>query len=619
MTTPANQDQATSKLPPLLQQAITEHQAGNLDAALPLYTQFLATYPLHPTALQLMGLLQSQRGEYDKAIELMRESLRQFPQQAEVANNLGNALSSSGKLDEAIESYAEAVKLRPNYVNALQNLGLSYLEQARYDLAEQVFQKCLELQPDNALAYLGLGNLFKRQDDIDMAIHYLEKALKCKPDYAEAHHNLGVCLRLKQKPSEAIEHYQSARQHGLDRAEMYQNLASAYVDMHDTTAALKAYRMAIERNPEDVISHRDLNKLLWEQELLEDHLQSYRDALKKYPTSTLLVLDYGIALNQQESHQEAEQIFLEGLRHSPDSSELKSLLAYTYEGLNDWDRALEMHADAVNSPNSIANHRVSYARALLARQRPEEALGHAEEAARQTPFDQRAIAYLGLCWRMLGMADDAFINDYEKFVQVYDVPVSPRFSNAGEFNQQLARVLDSLHIGKRHPPEQTLRGGTQTQGNLFDRSEVEIQELVMGLKLCIEDYIGKLAYNAAHPLLMRRGERYNFSASWSVRLQRSGYHTMHVHPLGWISSAYYVQLPSGMSESDSHGGGIKFGESDLDLGWRGKAARKIQPHMGRLVLFPSYMWHGTVPYDVDGPRMTVAFDVVPDHSQITAG
>ena len=609
---------STAELPALLQQAVAAHQAGNLDIAMPLYDRFLTQNPAHPTALQLSGLLHSQRGEYDKAIELMRESLHQFPQQAEVANNLGNALSMCGRLDEANESYSTAVKISPDYADAWRNLGLCYLEQENYDMAETAFQRCLDIRSNDAAACLGLGNVFKRQQDFDKAIHYLEKALELRPEYAEAHHNLGVCLRVKQKPADAIRHYETARQLGLDRAELYQNLGSAHVDAQDIGAAIQAYRMAIERSPEDIVSHRNLNSLLWEQELLEEHLQSYHEALGKCPASEQLALAYGMALNQQEAYEQAEQVLLEGLRQSPHSSELKSLLAFTYEGQRDWDHALQMHADAIASPGSIANHRVSFARALLACQKPEEALTYAEEAARQTPFNQRAIAYLGLCWRMLGEEADAYINDYENFIQVYDVPVSTRFSNAEEFNQQLASVLDSLHLGKRHPPEQTLRGGTQTHGDLFYRQEAEIQELVAGLKLCVEDYIGKLEQDNAHPLLMRRSERFNFSASWSVRLRRLGYHTMHVHPLGWISSAYYVQVPSEVSESEAHGGGIKFGESDIDLGWRGMAARKIQPQVGRLVLFPSYMWHGTVPYESNDTRMTVAFDAVPDHDKITA-
>jgi hypothetical protein len=29
------------------------------------------------------------------------------------------------------------------------------------------------------------------------------------------------------------------------------------------------------------------------------------------------------------------------------------------------------------------------------------------------------------------------------------------------------------------------------------------------------------------------------------------------------------------------------------------------------VLFPSYMWHGTVPFDGQAPRLTIAFDLQP--------
>jgi len=30
-----------------------------------------------------------------------------------------------------------------------------------------------------------------------------------------------------------------------------------------------------------------------------------------------------------------------------------------------------------------------------------------------------------------------------------------------------------------------------------------------------------------------------------------------------------------------------------------------------LAVFPSYMWHGTVPFEDTQPRLTIAFDMVP--------
>lgn len=612
MTKPAtNSVPGHPELPPLLQRAVAAHEAGDLATAYPLYRGFVDQNPSHPTALQLLGLLHSQRGEYDAAIELMRESLRQFPPQPEVANNLGNALSSSGKLKEAVDSYAQAIRLYPRYLDAFRNLGLCYLQLGIVADAKVCFQRCIDINPSDAAAWLGLGNACKRLNDVGEAMRCFEQALVLRSDYAEAHHNLGVCLRMKQRAAEAIEHYESASRLGLDRAELYQNLGSALVDTQQITGAIKALQNAIERDPEDVTSHRDLNKLFWEQELLDDYLNSYRRALEQRPGLAQLRLDFAMALNQSEQFEEAERVLMQGLRLVPDAIEMKSLLAYTLEGQKLWTDALQMHSAAVRMPNALPHHHINYARALLACQRPDEALPHAELAAIQLPHDQRAIAYLALCWRMLGDERDAILNDYHEFVRVFDVPVPVRFTNTGEFNAQLANVLDTLHVGKRHPPEQTLRGGTQTHGDLFDRLEPEIGELVAGVKECVQDYIARIPFHESHPLLSRRSGNFAFAASWSVRLGARGYHTMHVHPLGWISSAYYVQVPPEISSSDVSGGGIKFGEPDINIGVHGAARRSIQPAVGRLVLFPSYMWHGTVPFIAGDARMTVAFDVVP--------
>jgi hypothetical protein len=62
--------------------------------------------------------------------------------------------------------------------------------------------------------------------------------------------------------------------------------------------------------------------------------------------------------------------------------------------------------------------------------------------------------------------------------------------------------------------------------------------------------------------------------------------------------------------NDNHGW-LKFGESNLGLGGDDRPERFVKPVVGQLVLFPSYMWHGTVPFQSAADRLTIAFDVVP--------
>jgi hypothetical protein len=82
-----------------------------------------------------------------------------------------------------------------------------------------------------------------------------------------------------------------------------------------------------------------------------------------------------------------------------------------------------------------------------------------------------------------------------------------------------------------------------------------------------------------------------------------------VHPQGWLSSAYYVELPD-IVDDDSRAGWLKFGEPNMPIA-DCPPDHYVKPAAGLLVLFPSYVWHGTVPFTEGGRRLTAAFDVVP--------
>jgi Putative 2OG-Fe(II) oxygenase len=42
------------------------------------------------------------------------------------------------------------------------------------------------------------------------------------------------------------------------------------------------------------------------------------------------------------------------------------------------------------------------------------------------------------------------------------------------------------------------------------------------------------------------------------------------------------------------------------------AEYSVRPAVAMLVLFPSYFWHGTLPFHSNQARLTVAFDAVPE-------
>ncbi|MCL5051212.1 MAG: 2OG-Fe(II) oxygenase family protein, partial [Firmicutes bacterium] len=114
-----------------------------------------------------------------------------------------------------------------------------------------------------------------------------------------------------------------------------------------------------------------------------------------------------------------------------------------------------------------------------------------------------------------------------------------------------------------------------------------------------------------HPLRRRNTGQWAIDGIWSVWLQSGGFHENHVHPHGWISSACYIQLPDGVDDADTKSGWLKLGEPMMPTEPELEVEHWVKPEVGHLVLFPSYMWHGTAPFSASQPRLSVALDIVP--------
>jgi len=179
------------------------------------------------------------------------------------------------------------------------------------------------------------------------------------------------------------------------------------------------------------------------------------------------------------------------------------------------------------------------------------------------------------------------------------------------FNAALNAHLDSLHTDTREHVDQTLRKGSQTIDSLFDGSNPLINALQARIEEAVSAYIANMKDGEAHPLAGRRRSGFSFPGCWSSRLYDHGFHTNHIHPKGWISSCYYVAVPDVAEDEQAKQGWIKFGEPAFDMPLRDAVRRSVKPVPGRLVLFPSYMWHGTVAFHAPTARTTIAFDAIP--------
>ena len=211
--------------------------------------------------------------------------------------------------------------------------------------------------------------------------------------------------------------------------------------------------------------------------------------------------------------------------------------------------------------------------------------------------------YAETVWRTSGDPRLEWLTGHPRLVSVIDLR-ERIFAIPG-----LVDLLRSLHTRSGRYLNQSVRGGSQTDGPLFSRIEPEIRALRALIVSAVEEHVARFeTLPDDHPQkLANAGKSIRFSGSWSVRLVDGGFHTSHVHPRGWISSALYLALPE---ERSGNEGSLALGEPPAELGLDLEATRMIEPKLGQLVLFPSWMWHGTRPFP-SGERLTVAFDVAP--------
>lgn len=586
-----------------LNKALKAHQAGNLSEAERLYLLQLQHSPEDPNAKQLLGVVYSSMGKLDRALSLMEQSLLLNPRQPHVANNLALCYKKAGNLDKSFQFFETAINLQADYFEAHKNLiSLLITNKKDYRQAELKLDAALLLWPENEKLLEYFASLKKDTQQYNESLLVYKKLVKTNPEKVSYKHNLAVVYRLVGKPKEALAYLLPLYSAGLETFELAHNIANAYSDLGDLHAAVKFYKISIQLNPEYVKSHQNLNDTLWELDEKSSFLNSYLDAFKIVGyTSSSLCFSYVRSLLRISNYDGALKFLYTLPGDYWEQSEYVDLLAQSHYGLGNIEQALITHEKILTLQDTTVSHRLNYIKNLIVNDNIAIATELLREIIDVNPLEQLALAYLDTCMRIASASEEQSLPVYTELVRDYTINIPEGFNSINEFCSKLTEYLESLHTGKQSPLEQTLQGGTQTRGNLFNDDNPLIQSLITQFRACITNYIKQTNYLTT--------TEFEFSGSWSVRLSDQGFHTSHVHPMGQISSVFYVSLPESMKNGVDKKGWLKFGEPNLKLKSPLPVAHFVKPSVGKLVLFPSYMWHGTVPFDDEGVRMTIAFDI----------
>lgn len=102
---------------------------------------------------------------------------------------------------------------------------------------------------------------------------------------------------------------------------------------------------------------------------------------------------------------------------------------------------------------------------------------------------------------------------------------------------------------------------------------------------------------------------------WCVITEAAGWERWHMHPQGWATGGYYVEVPEAVQQGSGPAGCLEFGLPDHRIGRdvaKAFGSSLVRPQPGLLNLFPSHAHHRTHPHGAQGRRICIAFDLIPD-------
>ncbi|MDH5829688.1 tetratricopeptide repeat protein [Luteimonas sp. M1R5S18] len=485
----------------------------------------------------------------------------------------------AGRLEEAARLYRAALSADPGDAEVHYALGVLELQAGRSRLAIKELERAASLAPGYIEAWEALGTAHAQSGAFAAAATAFESIVALHPDHLPALVNLGIAQRRLGRVRDALESHRQAVAVDASSSLARFNLGCTLADAGDADAAMEALRVTLSIEPGHVAAMTRLAGLLVDQARHDEALGWYREVLRVRPDAPRAHYNLGVALQAAGRNAEAANAFEIAIRRDP-------------RDMDAWN-----------------NLCIS----LLRDGRPAAALAACEGYLRITPAHLcKPLAYKAVALLELGRRDEALaILDVDRLLLRRSLPVPAGFDSMHAFNGALARHVLAAGDLEFEPRDKATRGGRQT-GELFASTDAAIAALVSAIELAIQDFVAALrASLPTHPYTQRLPQRWRLTG-WAVVLDRLGHQQPHFHPDGSVSGVYYVRLPPSMHGARNDAGCLEFGRVAGAIGGRAEPLlNTMRPEEGLLLLFPSYFYHRTIPFEDSQPRISIAFDVMP--------
>ncbi len=488
------------------------------------------------------------------------------PSQQEIQPLLN--LLNAGQLAETANMAQTLIAQYPNTFLLHNVLGIALDGLGEYDGAINSYRNALKLQPSMPDLHFNLGIVFGNLNRFEEAANSYRKAIALNPKFFEAYGNLGTLMQKQGKLEEAVASYRKAISINPD-ARGYFNLGTALRDQGRLDEAIKSYQQAIQLFPNYADAHSNLGETLRDQGNMQEAIKSYQNALALNPNHPSANYNMAEFLYLAKRYDEAIPHF--EMSQLDDWQERSMYCLYKAERFDEFKNKL----DAI-----------------------------VQSGTHTAPF----LATLSTHYAINFGVDDPYNFCKNGLDFVYKAAIPELSSPNSPLLQSLLNDINNAEIAER--VQGMLHNGKQSAGNLFKRPEHSFRTLAELVKKEFIHYKNKFA-GADCELIKSFPEELEFTSSWFVKMRQGGHLDSHIHEIGWISGAVYLAMPSdkkspeeGAFEYGTHGDSYPQKHSSFPVG-------SVIPNVGEIVLFPSSLFHRTIPFTSNEERICIAFDLKP--------
>lgn len=429
----------------------------------------------------------------------------------------------------------------------LERRAVAAFEAGRLDEALAQARRLMALVPARADLHAFAGMVALKAGDPAAAAAHFAAAVERRPDYPEAHHNLGRARRALGDLAGAIQCFRNVAALRPDLASAHGHLADALAAAGELAGAAEAYRRALALAPAVAEARRNFGMALQRLGRLDEAEGAFARAIETKPDWPLPYANLVVLLLQQGRAGEAVEICDRWTARMPGCVQ-----------------AVALTCIALNEAGAVERHR-----ALL---------------------------------------------DFDRFVQVRDWGAPPGYDSLAAFNRALvAHVLahPTLGVPPRDDPTYHHPNLAITQ-ELLDGAPGPMAALETMIRAAIDDYRRTVPRAPRHIFLENWPARWQL-ATWATKLEGEGNLDPHIHLEGYLGGAYYPELPAIVSDAAAgEAGWFELGGALAEVPVRApRAVRRVQPKEGRMILFPGYFSHATVPFKSPQRRISIAFDMKP--------